>query len=420
MRGLLRRLAFGALLVPAALQAQSWVGDAQVLARPNAPTVGIALVVDGGAARDRPGREGETWLFAHTLAETLVLMAPATTARQAQVEVLEDRWALSLLVEPADALSALRDLRATLGSAPSATIAEALKARLSASFVFESGSPVREMEGERRAMLDGFDSPWARAPRGSPVSVEGLSATDLAAVGRDLGPERLRIGIVGHLDEPAVRTILGTTSSTRPDSLAAAIPPTVAATIRPGPWYGASAWTTGDRVRVVREVTNSWVTVAFPIPADLPQTLLEFLAHRMDEEISTDPPDPGIFDAEVLIVRRPAGRLLVVNVAVLPEATERWEAQILTTADLAAAPVQEAFFHWLRRRFRATVMLDESAPEALAMRLAEDLLLGIPPGRRIEEESWLLSPGLLLDASRALGPPRILVYGPNFGSGNEP
>ncbi len=389
------------------LEAQSWVAGAQVVERPASPTVGIALVVDGGSALDRPGREGETWLWAQALAESLVESAPAGLARHAQVEVRHDRWSLSVLVEPGDAPALLRDLRSAIGQSPSPAIVARLQARLSASFLFESGSPVRQMERERRALIDGFESDWARPTRGTAISVESLSVTELAAVGRGLTPARLHVAVVGPVVRGEILSELGLTEAQ-------------SATNRPlpaGPYRGPVIWESGDRIRVVREVTNSWITVAFPVPADVPQTLLEFLAHRMDEEISTDPPDPGIFDAEVQIVRRLGGRLLVVDAAVLPEAADRWESRILGTADVAAEPVQDAFFHWLRRRFRNTELLRESAPEALAERLATDLLMGIRPDRRIEEESWLLSPALLLDVARALGEPRILVYGPDFGAG---
>lgn len=403
---------------------QSWVADAQVVERPESPTVGIALVVDGGSALDRPGREGETWIFAQALAESLNLGAPTTRARQAQVEVMPDRWSITVLTEPEDASALLRDLRAAISRAPSASIVAALKARLSASFLFESGSPVRQMEHERRALIDGFESAWARPPRGTAITVESLGASELEAIGRALTPARMHLAVVGPVVRSEVMAVIGLSgappaSAAPADSTAGA--PAVAEpepSLPSGPFQGSVIWATGDRVRVVREVTNTWITAAFPIPADMPQTLLEFLAHRMSEEISTDPPDPGIFDAEVKILRRPGGRLLVVDAAVLPEAADRWEARILGTADVAAEPVQEAFFHWLRRRFRASALLRESAPEALASRLATDLLMAIRPDRRIAEEAWQLSPDLLLDAAQALGAPRILVYGPDFGAGS--
>lgn len=402
--------------LPVAVSGQGWVAGAQVFERHQSPAVGIGLVVDGGSALDRPGREGETWLWAQALAQAIVADRPAGRARRAEVEVLPDRWALRILVEPDDAIGVLRDLRARLnqplpdrrGRTPGPT-RDIVRLRERLSGAGDGGRAPR--------LIDGFESAWSRPTRGTAISISGLSASEVAAVGRAITPERSHIGVVGPVDRQAVLAVLGLPSEPAADSTAGVSAGASASELQSAPYPGAVIWSTSDRIRIVREVTNSWITVAFPIPADVPQTLLEFLAHRMDEEISTDPPDPGIFDAEVRILRRPGGRLLVVDAAVLPEAADRWEQKILGTAAVAAEPVQEAFFHWLRRRFRSTVLLRESAPEAMAQRLAEDLLMGIAPGRRIEEESWRLSPALLLDVARALGSPRILVYGPDFGSG---
>ncbi len=366
--------------------------------RPQAPLAGIALVVDGGSAADRPGREGERWLWTHLLADLLAAAAPTGRARSVEPEVLPDRLVLRILTEPADLARTLADLSSLLAAPLPASEFERLRARLLESFAFESDSPVLEMQAERRALLDGFGSPWARRPRGTTVSIAGLSTEELDGVGEAIRAGARHLSVVGPIEGVA--------------GLEAGTPQT-ASPVTP-PWSGPLAWDRPDRIRIVRDVTNSWITVAFPVAADVPTTLLEFLAHRIEEEVATDPPDPGLFDAEVRILRRPGGRILVLDLAVLPEATERFEERLLGSPQVASTPVQADFFAWLRRRFRARLLLNEAAPERLAQRLAEDRLAGRAFPRDVEAEAWALSPELLSATAAALGPARVMVFGPSI------
>ena len=409
-----------ALALPVGLVAQvstappvvtSWVADVAVLERPGAPMAGIALVIDGGSAADRPGREGERWIFAHLLARTVAEAAPADRSRRADVSIRADRLELRWTVEARDVLPTLVDVEASLSLPPSVREFEVLRSRLLSTFDFTRGSPVTEMELERRALVEGAGTPWSRSPTGTRVSVEGLTLQDIVAIAATVRPDDLHLGVVGAVDAGELQRHFGDVDGSRvrvgagePEEFADA------------PFTGALPWLTADRRRIVRQVTNTWITVAFPVPSDMPATVVDFLAHRMREEIQTQPPDPGLFDADVRIERRPAGRMIVVDAAVLPDGTDRWEARILSTPEVASEPVQDAFFHWLRRRFRARVLLDEAAPEIAAARLALDLVLGLPRVRDIGEEAWGLSPELLERAAAALGEPRILVYGPDLGN----
>ena len=391
--------------------AWSWARTVSLVPRPAAPLAGVALAIDGGSALDRPGREGERWIFAQHLARVVEERAEAGRIRRSTVEVRHDRMVISFVVEPDDVTNLLQDLETALDDPPSTRIFEQLRSRLLTSFAFETDSPVLEMEAERRALLDGEGTPWARPVTGSPLSVRGLSAADLGWIAASLQSIDLHLAIVGAPDAEALPATLQD-ANTRVSELASAGAPTREAD--PGAFEGALPWSTPDRVDVVRPVTNSWISVAFPVPDDIPATLLDFLVHRMREEIQTEPPDPWLFDADLRIARRAEGRVIVVDVAVLPDATEDWVRRILETPSTASVRVEGDYFHWLRRRFRAAVLLKEAAPEALAARLAVDDLLGAGRVRDIGAEAWSLSPVLLERAADALGPARVLVYGPRL------
>jgi hypothetical protein len=100
---------------------------------------------------------------------------------------------------------------------------------------------------------------------------------------------------------------------------------------------------------------------------------------------------------------------------VVPEAAAGWETRILGAVErLATEAPAEDFFRWRRRRFRAERLLVESAPEVEARRITADLLRD-GRSRDLGVEIWGLDGQELLRAARSLGPPRILVLGPDLG-----
>jgi hypothetical protein len=75
-------------------------------------------------------------------------------------------------------------------------------------------------------------------------------------------------------------------------------------------------------------------------------------------------------------------------------------------------------FRTMRRRFRSRMLLAESAPERAAARWVGDAARGTGL-RRLNAEVWLLTPESLRSGAAALGPPRVLVYGPDLSEESE-
>jgi hypothetical protein len=260
--------------------------------------------------------------------------------------------------------------------------------------VFETDSPYREFEGAATALLAEPGSPWARPPRGTPASLRAVGAVDLEGYrARHLRREAAALAVVGPVSA----------------DFAPVSPPS------DPPYPADRAWATGDRVVLARDVTSAWLAVAYPAPSDLPRTHLEFVAHLLQEELDPVPPTPDRYGIDVRIEETPRGPVLVVEASVVPEAAATWESRILDTVErLATETLAEDFFRWRRRRFRAERLLDESAPEAEAARITADL---VREGRvrDLGVEIWRLDGQALLNAVGSLGPPRILLLGPDLG-----
>jgi len=278
-------------------------------------------------------------------------------------------------------------------------LVERHRAAMLDALAFESGSPYQEFEGVSATLLCEPGSPWARPPRGTPASLAALGAADL---------ERYR---ADHL-----RRDTGAWAVVGPASTAISAPPAAVAPIAPAaPLTPEVAWTTGDRMALARDVTSTWMAVAYPAPAALSRTHLELVAHLLEEELDPTPPNPDRYDVDVRIEETPRGPVLVVEASVIPEAAASWESRILGAVErMGSEAPAEDFFRWRRRRFRAERLLAESAPEAEARRITEDLLRD-GRARDLGVEIWGLDPGALLGVARSLGPPRILVLGPDLG-----
>lgn len=407
------------------------VGRVHVEARPGSPAVGLTLVLPVGSALDPDGREGT----ARALAGVMVRQVEAALGDQgglAQLQVTPERTTLTVLAVAEawpDALAALLDA-AFRGPLPAGALAAEV-AGLQEVLTFEAGAPILDVRRETRTLLYGPGHPADRPPGGTPPGLAALTAGELTAF-RDahVRAADAALALVGVGDETRALRLLGVpapaadTAPAMPDSAApragAPTPPDTAPVAAgpampsgPGPYEGTLAWAQGNRIRIAQEVTSTWIAVAYPVPADLPLTLLDFITHRLDEELNPTPPDPGLFSARVEVRPAPGGRVLMVEAAVLPDAAERWEARILEAVERLATPADDAFFLWQRRRFRSSALLAEAAPEAASARYAADLL-ELDGVRDLAPAIWALDAATLAAGVAALGPPRILVYGPDL------
>ncbi|HSM60588.1 MAG TPA: hypothetical protein VK849_07300 [Longimicrobiales bacterium] len=402
------------------------------LPRPVSTVAAASVRLPHGSADDPQGLEGMALLLAHMLESTASDRLGAWGATVTS-EVGRTETVFTLLV-PVDGL------RPSLAVADSVLFrtpldAETFQRRRQEAFerlAFEAGSPIREYEAEAAYLLVGSSSPWARPAAGTPTSVEALTLGALEAFRREHVQRALAaLAVVGPgLDTDARAGAPADTTGApvaSPDTSAAAPPPAdtlgppadtlspPADTVAPAaaPTY---AWSTADRLDLVRDVTNTWIQVGYPVPAGFPRTDLEVLAHALDEELDPTPPDPDRYSVSVRLERLPGGPVLLVEAAVLPEAADRWERRILSAVErLASGGMHETLFAWQKRRARSARLLAEAAPEAAARRAAEDLLRE-GRVRDLEAELAAMDVAGLSRAAESLGEPRVLRFGPDLGA----
>ena len=377
------------------------------ITHPHGTMVGMALQLPVGSAQDPAGAEGTTALLVQALAQR----AGDRLGGQGVgvgVEVNRSRTVFTVLAPPESWRDALARLHRLLFDQPlSPAWGDRVLGQALESLRFQAQAPVETFEREAAALLVDGGSSWATPIRGTLESVAGLTANDLETHrARFLNPGTALLGLAGPLQAPDV------------DPTRAAVPGAGAAPGRAADSLPAGAtgpaWRVGDRASLVREVTSSWLSVAYPVDPTLPRTSLELLAHLLLEELDPVPPDAARYSVDVELVDPPGGPVLRVTASLLPEALDRWEARVLETVrSLATNVLEEDFFRWRRRRFRAQRLLAEAAPEVQAARLTHDLA-HLGHVRELDAEVWSLGPASVAEAARALGEPRILRFGPDL------
>lgn len=375
----------------------TWAAGFAVQTSMASPLVGVAVALPSGSGLDPADQPGAGRVAAEAVGEA-VERRLGTGNAEAQIDLSPTRTILTFLVRP-DRVEQLFDVLTEVGfgSGPGPEEIGAARARHANALRFQVDSPLREVGVERRALLYGTGDPRTRRPEGRLAAVESMPESVVEAARRTLfDAGEARVVAVGPIQAP---TPAMTASST----------PAAGGTTADGP-----AWTTGDRRVVTREVTNTWLTVAFPVPADLPRIAVLYVADRMALELNASPPDPGLFNASVSVVEMPEGEVVLVEAAVLPESADGFESRILALPAKLGTARDPAFFRFNRGRFRATRLVEEAAPEAAARRMAAELLTR---GQILdfEEAVWTLDADTAADAAIALGTPRILVFGPDLG-----
>jgi len=355
--------------------------------------VAVALRLDVGSQDDPEGLEGTAWLLGRVL-EAQVDAALEPGRAVFEVSVGRITTVCTLLAEPSAWERAWATADSVLFRRPlDAALLARHRADMLDDLAFEAGSPFAEFEAAVAALLGEEGSPFARPARGTRPSVERLGSTALEQFrGATFRRGAAALAVVGPVS---------------PDSSAWAPPPADTAD-------SEVPWTTGDRVPLVRDVTNTWIAIAWPIPSALPRTPVELVAHLLEEELDPVPPAPDRYAVDVRIEDTPRGAVLMVEASVFPEASDRWEARILgAMEELATRATPDDFFSWRRRRFRAARLVEEAAPEVEAHRITADLLRD-GRMRDLGVDIWGLRPAAVQAAARALGSPRILLLGPEL------
>ncbi len=387
----------GLALAPVSAQEADAHGSHAVSSHAHGTVVALALRIPAGSQDDAPGLEGTAWLLARVL-EDQVARALESTAAVFTASVERASTVFTLVADPTEWEEAWNATDSLLLHAPlDPGLVERHRSRLLENLAFEADSPYREFEDVAAALLTEPGSPWARPPRGTSTSLAALGTADL---------ERYRARY--HRRDAGAWAVVGPVVPDPPAVVTPSAPPAP-----PAP--ADMAWVTGDRVDLARDVTSTWMMVAYPAPSDLPRTCLELVAHLLEEDLDPTPPAPDRYSVDVRIEETRRGPVLLVEASVVPEAAADWEARILGLVEnMATEPLADDFFPWRRRRFRAERLLAESPPEAEARRITADLLRD-GRVRDLGVEIWELDARTLLETSRSLGPPRILVLGPDLG-----
>ncbi len=416
---------------------------------PRARTVAVAIRFGAGAAEDPRGEEGTAFLFGR-LVERQGNQSLVQYGARMSVEVLSNEVLVWMVAAPLQWREAIAELEYQLyRAALRPDELETVRRELEGVLLFESGAPVRTFEQERDMFLLGPAHPGARAPEGTLSSVQAISLEALGtfreahlrsenavlavtgpATAGDLGSLSANVtevattgnrgGTASGLPESAAPTprTPGGTGRTVSDSIP---PPPVVRLFRteasplevPPEPLGAPAWTAGDRAVVDRQLTSTWVSVAFPFPRGTPPLLIDFLGHLIVEDLTPSPPDPGLFEAHS--TRREIGGapVLLVTASVDPRVTSRWEDRLTgAMRDLAEAPPAGAFFELTRRRFRSTVVIDLALPENRAKWLARRAAAGLDRALDLERSIWALQRPAVGAAAAAAGPSRTILMGP--------
>ena len=380
-----------------------------VAEQPWRSVVAAVLSFPTGSSRDPAGQEGSHWLLA-SLLEAEANLALTGLPAAVIVEAGRSVTTVTLLATPNRWTEGYGELRRVLFHRPlTRSGLERARAALRARHRFESGAPIREFQREVSRLIAGGPDPWSRPPEGYEEVLDSINLEALELIrGRFMRPDSAVAAIVGPVTEEGVGPWL--TEIVRAPTADTGV--TGADPSRPGQ---TAPWITRDRVEITRDVANSWLAIAFPVDPALTRTHLELLAHAVDERLSPTPPDPGALDVRVGIEDSPGGSVLLITAALLPDATRGWEAHALEAVEsLGAAEMEELLFRTLRRRFRSRALLAESAPELAAARWIGDAVRGAL--RPLEEEIWDLTPASLQAAAAALGPPRILLFGPDLSA----
>ncbi|MEZ4416269.1 MAG: hypothetical protein R3E10_11040 [Gemmatimonadota bacterium] len=402
----------GAALLLVALQTDSLPprtepSDSALVAAPGihlriqgtAPLLGAAAVLPAGAASDPAGGSGTAWVYGRLLEAELSrrLRFSAATVR---VSVRRFETVVTLLSPPESAARDLRQVEEAVGQRRfDLEDFERVKADLARQLRFERGAPVFTFEEERSSLM--YDRRWGGTLQGRLEEVEALEAATL---------ERW----IARLDRAQITFVAVT-----PPGLALPATDLAQGPVRSAPPSASAvrwAWDDARHERLERSITHAWVTVDAPVRADLDPTAVDLLVHHLEEILSPTPPDPGIYSADVEVLRTPEGPVLSVTAAVAPEAAERWAARLEDAVRLEdlEAWTDERQFSWLRRRFRNAWLTREASPERAAERIARDLAAGHAPRDPLAETAHLEA-GSLRALRDAVGPARVLVYGPVLG-----
>jgi len=400
-----------------------------------------------GASQDSPGQEGAANLLGALIQEGGNARLVASGG-EVLVEVGADEFLITLLSPPDRWIEGVTIVESLLYEGGiSNTSLEPVRAGIVDILRFEAGSPVRDFENLRSALIRGEGHPASRRPMGSvntlPLITHGaleifrmthlrreggvvaitgpVSLSEAEAVFR--APVRVMAQEGATILPPIVSAPVGEAlpagTPEDPGVLASVPPSAPRMAIAPMPMRvpaapaSAPAWISGERIETNRELTSTWIAAAYPLPPGSPPLLLEFLSRLVEEALSPTPPDPGLFQLESALIWIDHRPVLVISASVDPRMAGRWESRILgVLPELAASPPTGSFFDLARRRFRSSILLSLASPENRVRWAAREASRTGPDSLSIESDLWRLDMEGVAGAAASASPPRIHIVGP--------
>lgn len=397
--------------VPPHVNRPEWAARFQTVTRSPAPVAGMAIALPVGSGRDPAAEEGSAAVVAEAIASEIeARLGSATAEVVATVEPERIIWTLLADTDKSDQVLKVFG-EVVFGAGPSHNRLEQTRQLQLERRVFERDSPLLEVRAAERALLFGEGDLRTRAPEGSVSSLAGLDPSRLQAWRR----EHLRSGqayvvVVGpSADEAVGVAAVGDSVDLAPVDTARIDPAMQAAPADPA----AQAWRLGRRVAIERDVTNGWLTVAWPVPLEVDPTAADFLAHRLERELNPLLPDPGLFSARADVSEIGGQPVVVVRAATAPEQMSAFETRILSLPTAYETALDDVRFLWYRRQFRADRLIETAAPEAEAAERARQWLrLGSLVD--LDEQLWMVTPETVVQAALGLSAPRVLSFGPRL------
>jgi len=375
------------------------VASLQVVARSRAPVEAMAILFPRGSGSDPEGAPGAMALLARALELEMVRRFVGESVLVGSL-VEPGRTTLTLAA-PQDRLESVwHTAREVLETPLPEAAIDGARTELLGPLRFERGAPVRLFELEFDRLLMGVTHPWARPAQGTEGGLESVTVGMIREMQlRWIRLEEARMAVVGPESREGIARLIGHRGEPA---------------VEPSPAVPSTLAADGERARLVleREVVNAWVAVAWPVAPGTPRTSLEFTAHVLTELLAPPLSDPGLFSLTARVDDLPDGPVLRVVAAVLPGGAPAWEERILEAVrTLGEHPPPPDFLALFRRRFASQVLLRESLPEAEAARRATDLARS-GAGRDLAAELHVLGGEDISVVVDALGPPRVLLYGP--------
>lgn len=379
------------------------VGSVLMSPRPLSEMTTVTLIFPDGARNDPAGAAGATFLLGRLL-ETEGESALLPLGGRLAIQVDLDQVAVTLSVPNRHWEAAWGEVERLLTTQPIPDEGlDRVKTRRLDELLFQQGAPVFTFlaHWQRYALASGLpaDVDPGRPTGGTLDDVRALSAEILErrrAQVFQLNRSRVLL-MAPPPPESSVLQDFGVSGQS--DFLPSHEPP--------GRWRG-------EREVMDRELTSTWIGIAWLIPDEAHWVTVSFLARQVHERLNPALPEQGVFRTDVTPVRAGSQRFLTVVSTVDPAVATRRESQILAIVDdLATGTLSGLGLDLAQRRWKSDLARRRANPMEeggwLAQHLPPDATAMLPDPEAL---SAFLAGPVLRDLAAGLPEARVLLYGP--------